>query len=92
VSSVLGEPTLELDGDRLGGDTGCNSFGGDYEVDGDRLRMGRIEQTLIGCEDALATQERHVLAVLQSDPAWSVEGPTLGLRADDGRGLVYRAD
>jgi heat shock protein HslJ len=92
VSSVLGEPTLELDGDRLGGDTGCNSFGGDYELDGDRLRVGQIDQTLIGCDDALTSQERHVLGVLQSDPTWAVAGPTLELQADDGRGLTYRTD
>jgi heat shock protein HslJ len=91
VSSVLGEPTLELDGDRLGGDTGCNSFGGDYEIDGDRLRVGQIDQTLMGCDDAMTAQERHVLGVLQSDPTWVIAGPTLELEADDGRGLVYRA-
>jgi heat shock protein HslJ len=90
VSSVLGESTLEFDGERLGGHTGCNSFGGDYEVDGERLLTGQIEQTLIGCDDALASQERHVLEVLQSDPAWSIDGPTLELQADDGRGLIYR--
>jgi heat shock protein HslJ len=91
VSSVLGEPVLELDGDRLGGDTGCNSFGGDYEVEGDRLRVGQLAQTLIGCEDALAAQERHVLEVLEADPVWTIDGPSLELRTDDGRGLVYRA-
>jgi heat shock protein HslJ len=91
VSSVLGEPTLELDGERLGGDTGCNSFGGDYEIDGDRLRVGQIDQTLMGCDDALTSQERHVLDVLQADPTWAIAGPTLDLQADDGRGLIYRA-
>jgi heat shock protein HslJ len=92
VSSVLGDPTLLLDDGRLGGETGCNRFGGDYEIDGDRLRVGDIEQTLIGCDEALTRQEAHVLGVLRAEPTWTIDGPTLELSGADGRGLRYRAD
>jgi heat shock protein HslJ len=92
VSSVIGDATLQLEDGRLGGQTGCNSFGASYELDGDRLVVGDVESTLIGCEDALAAQEAHVVAVLDADPTVRVDGPTLELTAEDGRGLVYRAD
>jgi heat shock protein HslJ len=92
VSSVLGEGFLELDGGQLGGHTGCNSFGGSYEVDGDRLLVGDVSQTLIGCEEALQRQEAHVIGILEADPTFLVEGSRLELTGPDGRGLVYRAD
>jgi heat shock protein HslJ len=91
VSSVLGEASLRLDGDQLGGHTGCNSFGAPYELEGDRLLVGDVGQTLIGCEEALQRQEAHVVGVLEADPSFRVEGSRLELTAPDGRGLIYRA-
>jgi heat shock protein HslJ len=90
VSSVLGEPTLELGDGQLTGHTGCNGFEGSYEVEGDRLHLSQLVSTRIGCEDALAVQEAHVLGVLGSSPTVRVEGPALELTAEDGQGLVYR--
>jgi heat shock protein HslJ len=91
VSSVLEEPTLELAGGQVTGDTGCNQFGGSYELEGERLRVGQLDQTLIGCDEALSAQETHVIGVLQADPTVRIEGPTLVLTAEDERGLIYRA-
>jgi heat shock protein HslJ len=91
VSSVLGEATLRLDGGQLGGHTGCNSFGATYEVEGDRLLVGDVGQTLIGCEEALQRQEAHIVGVLEADPSVVVDGSRLELTAPDGRGLHYRA-
>jgi heat shock protein HslJ len=90
VSSILGEATLQLGGGQLGGHTGCNSFSAPYEVEGDRLLVGDVGQTLIGCEEALQRQEAHVIGVLEADPTILVEGSRLELAAPDGRGLVYR--
>jgi heat shock protein HslJ len=90
ASSVIGEATLRLDGGQLGGHTGCNTFGASYEVEGDRLLVGDVSQTLIGCEDALQRQEAHVVGVLEAGPTFLVEGPRLELTAPDGRGLHFR--
>jgi heat shock protein HslJ len=92
VSSVLGDATLELESGQLGGHSGCNGFGGGYEVDGNRLLVGDIESTLIGCDEALAAQEAHIVGVLQADPTFRIEGASLELTDDDGHGLIYRAD
>jgi heat shock protein HslJ len=93
VSSVLGAPTLELTDGRLSGDGGCNTFSVGYELDGDRLRVGDdLMTSTASCEDAVDAQERHLLAVLDAGPTWTIEGPVLTLTADDGAGLVLRAD
>jgi heat shock protein HslJ len=92
VSSVLDEPSLELDGGRLGGETGCNGFGGSYELQDDRLVVEELERTLIGCDEAHRRQEDDVIAVLEAGPTVRVDGATLDLTAPDGRGLRYRAD
>jgi heat shock protein HslJ len=91
VSSVLGEGFLEFAGGQLGGHSGCNSFSASYELEDDRLLVGDVSQTLIGCEEALQRQEAHVVGVLEADPTLLVEGSRLELTAADGRGLLYRA-
>ncbi|HET7874943.1 MAG TPA: META domain-containing protein [Methylomirabilota bacterium] len=49
------------------GSTGCNSFSGQYEREGDRLRFGRMVTTLMACVDpALNTQEQEFLRMLEA--------------------------
>jgi heat shock protein HslJ len=44
------EPTLAFDGENVGGDTGCNSFGGNYQTGPDRtIQFGELFQTEIFC-------------------------------------------
>jgi heat shock protein HslJ len=92
ASSVVGDPTLELADGRLGGHTGCNHFGGEYELDGDVLRVGETDQTLVGCEGPEAHQETVILDVLQGGPTVRVEGRTLEVTSPDGHALHYRAE
>lgn len=92
VSSVLGEAVLELGDDgRLAGSTGCNRFSGSFELDGDQLLAGPLATTRMACDDALTRQEQHVLAVLDGTSTLTVEGTTLTIVGDDGRGLRFRA-
>jgi heat shock protein HslJ len=95
VSSVVGgAATLELaaDGSYTFG-TGCNSGGGSYELDGDRLvfPQGASGATEVGCEGELGAQEEHVYAVL-TDGVVDVDlaGQRLTLTAGD-LGLSYTA-
>ena len=93
VSSVVGEPTLELsqDGEVLG-DTGCNSFSGSYQLDGTALRLGPLAVTEMACDGLEGAQEEHVLGVLGSDELEvTVEGATLRLTGGE-QALEYRAD
>jgi heat shock protein HslJ len=92
VSSTWGESTLRFGDDgRLVGDTGCNAFDADYELEGDRLRVGPIGRTDQFCDEGLMAQEEQILAVLGGgEVGLAVDGPSLTLTAPDGRALVYR--
>ncbi|MES2210016.1 MAG: META domain-containing protein [Chloroflexota bacterium] len=43
---------------------GCNTFGGQYRIDGDRLIVGQIVTTEIGCQPDLAAQDQWVGGLL----------------------------
>jgi heat shock protein HslJ len=93
VSSVVGEPTLELTEDgEVRGDTGCNTFSGSYELDGGTLAFGPLATTRMTCDGVEGAQEEHVLQVLEAAPLEAtIDGANLRLRADE-RALEYRAD
>jgi heat shock protein HslJ len=93
VSSVVGEPTLELTEDgEVRGDTGCNTFTGSYELDDETLELGPLATTRMACDGPEGSQEEHVLDVLEADSlAVTIDGAGLRLSADD-RALDYRAD
>ena len=56
---------------------GCNTFGGQYRIDGDRLVVGQIVTTEIGCQPNLAAQDQWVGGL--------IGGATIGL---DGNSLT----
>jgi heat shock protein HslJ len=93
VSSVVGEPTLELTPDgEVQGDTGCNTFSGSYELDGATLTLGPLTTTRMACGGPKGAQEEQVLSVLEAGSLEiAIDGAILRLTAD-ARALDYRAD
>ncbi|HSK93153.1 MAG TPA: META domain-containing protein [Candidatus Angelobacter sp.] len=92
VSSTMGDPaTLELREDgTLTGTTGCRTFDGRYELDGNAVRVTDLANDDRACP-GLETQDEHVLAVLAEGFIHAVQGEQLTLTA--GRiGLVYLAE
>ncbi|MFL5538830.1 MAG: META domain-containing protein [Longimicrobiaceae bacterium] len=80
-------PNLRLDGaqKRAGGDTGCNSFGGGYELSGEALRFGMLAATRRACvDDALNAQEAAYLRALSDTRTWRITGDTLVLSGESG--------
>jgi heat shock protein HslJ len=74
----------------LSAETGCNSGGGRYEIDGDELRLSDLVQTDIGCIGAAAELESAVVAVLTAGSVrYSIDADALTLMAGD-RGLILR--
>ncbi|MFC1879063.1 META domain-containing protein, partial [Chloroflexota bacterium] len=66
-SSVGGTSiTVEFDDGRISGTGGCNSFSGDYELDGDMIIFGEIAMTLMACPepDGIMEQEQEFLTYL----------------------------
>jgi heat shock protein HslJ len=59
--------TIRFDGKRLGGFTGCNSYGVDYQLQDSRLQLrGAVTSTLIACQPEVAEREQQYLTALNS--------------------------
>lgn len=73
-------PTLEFFDGRVAIKTGCNSFNGEAEINGDALQLSdRMAGTLMACPPPLDQQEADVLATLQAVRSFGVEGGILSL-------------
>ncbi len=64
--------------------TGCNSFFGPYEVDGDAITIGPLGGTLMACPEPLMSFEASYTAALQAATGYQVDGDVLTLRDADG--------
>ena len=77
--------SLALDGGRVEGNTGCNSYGADAELDGGRLVVGEVQMTLAACVEELPSRlEGECLRILQERPAVVTDGTRLLLRGTSG--------
>lgn len=78
--------TLEFSADgTAGGNTGCNSYGGDYTVEDDTLSFGEMVSTLMACADeAVMAQEQAYLQALQSAARFEVAADQLTIWYDEG--------
>lgn len=72
--------TLTLEGGRIGGSDGCNSFGGAYRLEGGRVVLtGPLIGTRMACPDSAGGVD--VLGVLRARPALTVTPGGLTLTA-----------
>jgi len=94
VSSIQQGATATMQFDANGGitlDTGCNSGGGHYVVDGSTLRFSDIITTKRACAGAGGALEGAVLSVLRADGVeYHIEAQGLSLLAG-GQGLHLSA-
>lgn len=62
------------------GSTGCNSFSGAYETEGDTINIGPLITTLAGCNNpAVQPQEGRYLITLETAETYAILGDTLEL-------------
>lgn len=75
------QATLLLQDDAATGSTGCNSFDGSYQLDGQQLSFGeQFALTRAACpDDSTSSVEQGYLAALPRVAAWSIEGDELTL-------------
>lgn len=65
--------------------SGCNGGGGPYTVEGNAIRFGEIQTTLIGCDGAAAQMEAAVMQLLNADAVtFQIDASTLSLRIPGG--------
>jgi heat shock protein HslJ len=74
--------TVDADGARVAGSSGCNRFSGPVAREGERLRFGPLVSTKMACaEPALGRQELAFMRGLEAVDAARVEGDVLVLSA-----------
>jgi heat shock protein HslJ len=82
-------PTLTLEDGTAGGFSGCNSYQGPYELDGDTISLGPMAATLMGCPEPEANAEAAYFAALDGVDAWAIEGGELVLSAGGSESLRF---
>lgn len=78
---VSGKAKISFKKSRLGASVGCNSIGGDWRVEDDRLIAGPLIQTEMYCAAPLWDQEKALNALLTSAPVIVVEGDRMTLKS-----------
>lgn len=63
----------------LGANAGCNHLGGDVRVEGDRLLVGSLATTEMGCPPELHVQDEWLANLLTEEPTFTLDGPELRL-------------
>jgi heat shock protein HslJ len=87
--------SFENENGRLGGSAGCNHYGGDYQLRGDRFTVSEIFRTVMYCPDqeggdSKMVQEDQFLAALRSAHKLTVSGDDLHIFYDGGVLLFQR--
>jgi heat shock protein HslJ len=70
-------------GNGFSANAGCNTIGGHYAIDGDRLVFSDLATTEIGCQPALAGQDNWLAAILGAAPTFTLAGDALTLTSGD---------
>jgi heat shock protein HslJ len=64
------EPRMRFEGGQAGGTTGCNTYGGAYQVDADgSFRIDSMIMTEMACDGARGNQEGAVIEILTAADA-----------------------
>lgn len=91
-TSVIAGTTVTLkfgeDG-RASGSTGCNSYSGTYQVQGDSVTFGRLISTRRACLDQNANQqEQRFLSALEAANRFRLSSNRLTILSDRGRSVL----
>ncbi len=81
------EFSLEVQGDRLAGRSGCNRYMGSWAIEDGRLQIGQLASTMMYC-DGLMELEGAFLAALQGATSAALDGERLILADDAGQPVI----
>jgi heat shock protein HslJ/uncharacterized lipoprotein NlpE involved in copper resistance len=84
------EPHMLLRGAEMGyaATAGCNQFGGNYRVEGDRIQFEPGPATLMACPPPLAELEDALVGVLGSARSWAVYSQVLEFFDESGASIA----
>jgi heat shock protein HslJ len=81
--------TIRFEDGRMGGNDGCNWYGGAYTVRGDRFSVDNdIHSTLISCSEPVMGQVRACMQALRAARRYRLDGQQLTLLDASGKALV----
>ena len=85
--------TLKIEGDRVSGKAGCNSYGGSVEINGDRLKFGSLFSTKMACMGGgIMEQEQRYLNLLQTVTHGEVRSDGALVLTGSGGEIEFRAN
>lgn len=80
--------TLEFQDGQVTGTAACNHYFGEVHIDGDRVEIGDVGRTLMGCAEPLMSVESAYLSALEDVTSLDRDGDTLAL-SGEGIELVF---
>ncbi|WP_404400321.1 META domain-containing protein [Pelagibacterium halotolerans] len=81
--------TLRFGEDAIGGNGGCNTFGGSVAFEGETgLDISQIFSTMMACEPPKQDQEHAFFRALEATTRFTLEDDTLTLLSEDGETLA----
>jgi heat shock protein HslJ len=84
--------SLLMEDGAAGGNAGCNSWFGDYELDGQSLTFGPVGSTMMLCQGPAMAVEETFLANLSEVASWAIDSTELTLSDADGNALMRFAE
>jgi heat shock protein HslJ len=83
------DTSITFENGQMGGNVGCNGFGGEYSLNGDQITFNGIMSTLMFCEETSA-QEQGVLGVFSDNVPLQIQvnGDSLSITSADGASAV----
>lgn len=94
VVSMIPETAVNMtfgDDGTVSGNSGCNSFTGQYAPSGSNIAVSQLASTMMACEspEGVMDQEAAFLAALQSAATWQIRGNELSMRtAEDALAIM----
>ena len=83
--------TASFQDGQVRGSAGCNSYSGEYKVDGNKIEIGPIAITEMACmePEGVMDQELFFVQFLQDGETLQLEGERLIIRRPDGETLTF---
>ena len=85
------EITLTFNDGQVSGNSGCNSFGGSYSVNGDKIQFSQLASTMMACmqPEGIMEQEQVILQYLNQAQTYRFEDGRLVLVVSGQETLTY---
>jgi len=82
--------TLAFESGQASGHSGCNSYGGAYQINGDKLKFEQMMSTLMTCvEQSLMEQESAYMRFLGDAQSFEIVDGQLHIYRSDGDALIF---